>query len=271
MNQIIVDSNKKNNWALKELILYRDLFYTLAWREFKVRYAQTFLGFTWAFLQPIATVIIFTFVFGKTIKVDTSGIPYPVFALIGMTAWTYFSYVVSNAGKSVISESAMIKKIYFPRLIIPLSKAVVGLIDFIITFIIAIILMLYFNIGISVNILWLPFYIILIIISGLGAGIWISALSVRYRDFQHIVPFFVQVGLYATPVAYSAILIPEKYKLVYFIFNPMAGVTEGFRWCVLGIGINNYLIYISATISLLIFLTSVYYFKKTEKLMADIL
>lgn len=271
---IIGTSDKKGllnfNW-LKEIYQYKDLFYTLAWREFRIRYAQTFLGFLWAFLQPVATLFIFFFVFGKAIKVDTGSIPYPVFAMVGMTAWTYFSFVVSNAGKSLVSESSMIKKIYFPRLIIPLSKAFVGLIDFGVSFIIAFILMLYFGVSVSANIIWLPFFLLMIILFGLGAGIWISALSVRYRDFQHVVPFLVQIGLYATPVAYSGSLIPEKYHLLYFMTNPLAGMVEGFRWCVLGTGSLQYTLLFSSLVIFLIFISSLIYFRKVEKVMADIL
>jgi lipopolysaccharide transport system permease protein len=247
------------------------LFFSLAWREFRVRYAQTFLGFSWAFLQPIATLFIFFFVFGKAIKVDTGSIPYPVFALTGLTAWSYFSFVIGTAGRSIITESPMIKKIFFPRLIIPLSKALVGLIDFIISFILLIISMLYFKVFITSDLLWLPLFLLLILMISIGAGIWVSALSIRFRDVQHIIPFFIQIGLYASPVAYSTVLIPEKYQLYYHLLNPLAGVIEGFRWCIVGGDLNvRYLIY-STIMIFIIFISSLIYFKKTEKIMADIL
>lgn len=271
---IIGDSDKSaffNLSRLKELYHYKDLFYTLSWREFRVRYAQTFLGFAWAFLQPLATLFIFFFVFGKAIKVDTGNIPYPVFALTGLTAWTYFSFVVSNAGRSIINEGSMIKKIYFPRLVIPLSKALVGLIDFGISFLMLIIAMISFRVPITMNILWLPAFIILILLASLGLGIWVSALTIRFRDVQHIIPFFIQIGLYATPVAYSSLMIPQKYHLAYYLLNPLAGVIEGFRWCLIGGTINiQYLIFDSAII-LLLFLSSLLYFRKVERVMADIL
>ena len=267
----IIQSNKNLALNVKELLQYKDLFYTLSWREFRVRYAQTFLGFAWAFLQPIATLIIFFFIFGKVIKVDTGNIPYPVFALTGLTAWTYFSFVVSNAGRSIINESNMIKKIYFPRLVIPLSKALVGLIDFVISFILLIIAMIYFKVPVITNIVWIPFFLLLIMLVSVGVGIWVSALSIRFRDVQHIIPFFIQIGLYATPVAYSTIMIPAKYQLAYYLFNPLAGVIEGFRWCMIGGEINaNYLLY-SVLIILIIFISSIFYFRKVEKIMADIL
>jgi len=265
------DSNKKNKLYFKEILNYKDLFYSLAWREFKVRYAQTFLGFAWAFLQPIATLIIFFFVFGKAIKVDTGNIPYPVFALTGLTAWSYFSFVITTAGRSVITESAMIKKIYFPRLVIPLSKALVGLIDFAISFVLLVCAMLYYQIPVTLNLFWSPIFLMLILVVSVGVGIWISALSIRFRDVQHIIPFFIQIGLYATPVAYSSAVIPEQYQLFYHLLNPLAGVIEGFRWCMIGGEINfNYLIY-SIIIILIIFISSIFYFRKVEKVMADII
>ncbi len=268
---VIKAEQNKIHLNLRELFLYKDLFRTLAYREFRVRYAQTFLGFSWAFLQPVATLIIFTFIFGKAIKVDTNGIPYPVFALTGMTAWTYFSYVVSQAGKSIIAEQAMIQKIYFPRLVIPLSKAVVGFVDFGITFLLLVIMMIFYGVTPSVNLIWLPLFILMIIISALAVGIWISALTIRYRDFQHIIPFIIQIGLYATPVAYSTVYVPDKYLLPYYLINPMVGVVEGFRWCITGQGSPHHYIFYSFIIILILFVSSLYYFKKVERTMADII
>jgi lipopolysaccharide transport system permease protein len=265
------DSAKKNSLYFKEIINYKDLFYSLAWREFKVRYAQTFLGFAWAVLQPIVTLAIFFIVFGKAIKVDTGNIPYPVFALTGLTAWTYFSFVVSTSGRSIITESGMIKKIFFPRLVIPLSKAFVGIIDFAVSFCLLLIAVLYYRIPLSLNLLSLPLFLLLILMISLGVGIWVSALSIRFRDVQHIIPFFIQIGLYATPVAYSSGVIPQKYQVLYHVINPLAGVIEGFRWCLFGGELNTlYLLYSTALI-LLIFISSVVYFRRIEKTMADII
>lgn len=265
------DSSKKNLYYFREILNYKDLFYSLAWREFRVRYAQTFLGFVWALLQPIATLLIFFVVFGKAIKVDTGNIPYPVFALTGLTAWSYFSFVVSTSGRSIITESGMIKKIFFPRLVIPLSKALVGIIDFAISFVLLILAMLYFHVPLTINVFWFPVFLILILLISVGVGIWISALSIRFRDVQHIIPFFIQIGLYATPVAYSSVVIPAKYQLLYHLLNPLAGVIEGFRWCMIGGELNvNYLLY-SIIIIVIIFISSIFYFRKVEKIMADII
>ena len=268
----IIDAKKK--WIdinLKELIQYKDLFLTMAYREFRVRYAQTFLGFLWAFLQPLATLLIFTFVFGKAIEVKTGEIPYPVFAILGLTAWSYFSFVVGQSGRSLINAQAMIHKIYFPRLILPLSKAIVGLIDFLITFLIMIVLLFYYGVSPSSNIVWLPLFVIMIIVSSLAIGIWVSALSIRYRDFQHMIPFLIQIGLYATPVAYPMTYIPAKYMLAYHIVNPTAGVVEGVRWSIVGAGAPSPYVFISLGIMLFLFFTSLIYFSRVEKTMADII
>ncbi|WP_017731992.1 ABC transporter permease [Nafulsella turpanensis] len=274
MHRTIVDADKqKLNLNLRELFNYRDLFLILAYRDLKVRYAQTFLGFFWAFLQPAATLLIFTVVFGRAIQVDTDGVPYPLFAITGMTAWTYFAFVLNQSGNSVIGAQEMVKKIYFPRLVIPLSKAVVGFVDFAIAFLILGVMMLFYCFSPSGNILYLPLFILLTIISALAVGIWLSALTIRYRDFQHVVPFLVQFGLYATPTAYPAETIinslPDWAVAIYYL-NPMAGVVEGFRWSVLGGAPPSDFAYISFVLIGILFMSGLYYFRKVERVMADI-
>lgn len=273
-HRIVVDANKSRfSLNLKELIQYRDLFLILAYRDLRVRYAQTFLGLFWAFIQPAATLLIFSVVFGRAVKVNTDGIPYPVFAICGMTAWTYFSFVLNQSGNSIIGAQEMVKKIYFPRLVIPLSKAVVGFVDFIIAFIILFALLVIYKIQPSSNIIFLPLFILLTVVSGLAVGIWLSALTIRYRDFQHIVPFLVQFGLYATPIAYPSDTIvknlPQWATAIYYL-NPMAGVAEGFRWCIIGGTIPSNFAWLSFGIIILLFVTSLLYFKKVERIMADI-
>ena len=271
MVRTIIDNNRKQFFSFIEILQYKDLLYTLAWREFRIRYAQTFLGFLWVLIQPLATLAIFFVIFGKAIKVDTGDIPYPVFALTGITAWSFFSFVVATSGRSLITESAMIKKIYFPRLIIPLSKAFVGLIDFFVGFVLLILSMIYFHVTPSSNLIWLPVFVFFLFLISLGAGIWISALSIRFRDVQHIIPFLIQIGLYATPIAYSVNIIPEKYHLIYYLVNPLTPVIEGFRWCITGGSLNINYVIISFTIITLFVLTSLLYFRKVEQTMADIL
>ena len=274
MHKTVVDAGKRKlSLNLRELVDYQDLFLILAYRDLRVRYAQTFLGFLWAFLQPAATLLIFTVVFGKAVKVDTGGVPYPVFAITGMTAWTYFAFVLNQSGNSIIGAQEMVKKIYFPRLVIPLSKAVVGFVDFAIAFLFLAVLMLAYKFVPSSNIIFLPVFILLAIISALAVGIWLSALTIRYRDFQHIVPFLVQFGLYATPVGYPAETIvnnlPNWAVIIYYL-NPMAGVVEGFRWSILGgIPPSDYA-YISFALIAILFISALFYFRKVERAMADI-
>lgn len=254
---------------LGELIRYKDLFLTLAYRDIRVRYAQSFLGLFWTILQPAINLLIFTLIFGKAIQVDTGGIPYPVFAMAGIIAWSYFSYSLSQAGGSIIQAQQMIKKIYFPRLVIPLSKAVVGLIDFAVAFGLYIILAAWFGHTIPASIVYLPLFILVIIVSSLAVGIWLSALTIRFRDFQYIIPFMVQVGMYITPIAYPATLIPEKYLALYYL-NPMAGVVEGFRWSLVGGAPPHEYAYYSFVVIGLLFISALYYFRKVERQMADI-
>lgn len=270
MSKLIIDADKKTlSLNLKELYHYQDLFWTLAFRDLRVRYAQTFLGILWAIIQPLATLIIFTLIFGKAIEVDTGNVPYPLFALAGMSTWTYFAFVMNQSGNSIIAAQQMVKKIYFPRLIIPLSKAMVGFVDFGVTIAFIVILMLYYGIAPSGNIIYLPFFILMTIIAALAVGIWLSALTIRYRDFQHVVPFMVQFGLYATPIAYPAEIIPAKYQLLYHM-NPMTGIVEGFRWSLLGGNPPHVYAYLSFGIVIFLFVTGLFYFRKIERVMADI-
>lgn len=272
--RVIVDASRRGfSLNLKELLEYRDLFLILAYRDFRVRYAQTFLGLTWAFLQPAATLLIFTVVFGRAVKVDTGGVPYPVFAITGMAAWTYFSFVLNQSGNSILGAQEMVKKIYFPRLVIPLSKAVVGFVDFLIAFAFLFVLMAVYGVMPSVNIVFLPVFILLTIVSALAVGIWLSALTIRYRDFQHVVPFLVQFGLYATPIAYPSETIIDnlpRWGTVLYYLNPMAGVVEGFRWSVLGGAPPHSFVYLSFGVMALLFVTALIYFKRVERVMADI-
>lgn len=272
MMEMKISAKSKTNFTTiaKELWQYRDLVSILAWRDYKVRYAQTFLGFVWAFLQPLATLLIFTLIFSRVAKVDTGEIPYPLFAQSGMLAWTYFAFLISQAGNSIVGAQAMVKKIYFPRLVIPISKAMVGLIDFLISLVILVLIGVYYQFVPSSNIVYLPLFVLLLIIGGLGVGIWVSALTVRYRDFSHLLPFMVQIGMYASPVAYAASMVPEKYQWVYAL-NPMVGVIEGVRWSIIGGAAPGGIIYFSMGVMLLLFFSGLWYFKKVERVMADLI
>lgn len=272
MHKTIIKAGKKSIFPdLKELIRYKDLFLTLSWRDFKVRYAQTTIGLVWAFLQPVVTIIILSMVFGQFVGVETP-VPHLLYTVSGMSIWAYFAYVLTNSGNSIIANQGMVKKIYFPRLIIPLSKAMVGLIDFAITFLILIVLMVYYQVMPSSNAWLAPVFILIGMLAALGAGIWLSALTVRYRDFQHVVPFIVQIGLYVTPVAYPAEFavqdLPKWASTLYFL-NPMAGVIQGFRWSLFGGEAPGGLFWVSLIMVLFLFISSLFYFRKVEDEMAD--
>lgn len=271
-NHKIIDANHSRIIPdFKELYRYKDLFITLTWRDFKVRYAQTTIGLLWALIQPVVTLLILSLVFGKFVGVKTD-IPYLLFAMTGMTIWTYFSFVMTNAGSSIIASQGMVKKIYFPRLIIPLSKAAVGLIDLAISLVIMVIFMIYYGIAPSANAWLAPLFILMGMIAALAVGIWLSALTVRFRDFQHIVPFMVQIGLYVTPIAYPADFamkqLPSWAATIYYL-NPMAGVIQGFRWSIFGGEAPGSMMYVSFAMILFIFVTGLLYFRKVEDEMAD--
>jgi lipopolysaccharide transport system permease protein len=271
MRTVIEAGRPRLSLHLKELFHFRDLLWMLAYRDFKIRYAQTALGILWAVIQPLLTLTIFILVFNKAAKIDSGNIPYPVFAMTGMWAWSYFSYVITQAGQSIINAQSLVTKVYFPRLIIPISKSLVGFIDFIISFALLVILMLVYHVVPSVHIIALPVAILAVILLSLALGIWLSALTIRFRDFQYVIPFMVQIGLYLTPVAYPSSLIPDQYKSLYYL-NPMAGVIDGFRWSLLNTPLpeTRYLIY-SACIIVLLFISAIFYFKKVESTIADII
>lgn len=268
----VIDSNSNSIVPdFRELYQYRDLFLTLSWRDFRVRYAQTTVGLLWALIQPVVTILILSMVFGRFVGVETP-VPHLLYTVTGMSIWTYFSYVLSNAGSSIIANQGMVKKIYFPRLIIPLSKAVVGLIDFAIVLVILVVLMIYYQVSPSSNWWMSPFFLLIGIVAALGVGIWLSALTVRFRDFQHVVPFIVQIGLYLTPVAYPAEFatkqLPSWAASLYYL-NPMAGVIQGFRWSLFGGEAPGSYFWISVAMVVVIFISGLFYFRKVESEMAD--
>jgi lipopolysaccharide transport system permease protein len=256
---------------LRDLWMYRELIYFMIWREVKVRYKQTMLGAAWAIIQPVLTMIVFTFLFGRIAKLPTDGnIPYPIFSYTALLPWGLFVAALNQASRSLTSNQNMVSKIYFPRLVLPLASVLSGLIDFIIAFVILIGLMIYYRIAPSINVLWaLPLFLVLTIITALGVALWLSAINVQYRDVNYALPFMTQFWLFATPVAYSSNLISEKWRLVYSL-NPMAGVVNGFRWALLGVGNGpDAGLWISVGIALLVLISGLFYFRNMEKTFAD--
>jgi len=267
----IIQADKRKRFPdWKEINTYRELMWTLTYRDFRVKYAQTALGFLWAILNPLFTLVILSFVFGTVAKVDTGDVPHILYTIAGLCGWTYFASVLSTAGQSLIASQNMIKKIYFPRLIIPFSKAITGLIDLIVVFVILAILMAIYGFAPSPNLIYLPLFVLMALLAGLTAGIWASALTIRYRDFKQIIPVILRLGMYVTPIAYPASAVPEKFKLLFFI-NPMAGVVEGMRWSIIGGPLPQLELYISFGIVLFFFITGLMYFTKIEKVMVDII
>ncbi|CAD5259149.1 MULTISPECIES: ABC transporter permease [unclassified Imperialibacter] len=266
---LIVSSRPWWKVDFRELLDYRDLFLVLTYKDLRVRYAQTFLGLAWVVVQPIVTLFIFTLIFGKAINVDTGGVPYPIFALAGMSAWNYFAFVMAQSGGSIIGAQDMVKKIYFPRLVLPLSKAIVGLVDFVVALVLLGVVMLYYQQPFSSNVGFVFVFFLFNFFCSLAMGVWLSALTIRFRDFQHVVPFMVQIGLYASPIAYPSSMVPEKWQLYYYL-NPMAGIVEGMRWSLIGGGELSHYSYISFGITVLLFITGVLYFHRTERIIADI-
>ena len=256
---------------LRDLWTYRELVYFMVWRDVRVRYKQTMLGAAWAIIQPVLTMLVFTFIFGRVAKLPTdSNIPYPIFSYVALLPWGLFVTALNQASRSLTSNNNMITKIYFPRLVLPLASVLSGLVDFVIAFVILIGMMIYYGIIPSLNALWaLPLFLLLAIITALGVALWLAALNVQYRDVNYALPFMTQFWLFLTPVAYSAALISEKWQLVYSL-NPMAGVVNGFRWALLGTDTGpGPEMAISVVISLLILIGGLFYFRNMEKTFAD--
>ena len=218
---------------LRELWHYRDLLYFLTWREISIRYKQTVLGFTWAVLQPLLTMLVFTVFLGRLARVPSDGIPYPVFSYLGLLPWTYFANAVTRSGTSLVSNANLVSKVYFPRLLIPLSGTLSALVDFAVAFVLLLVLMLFYGVAIKPTLLLVVPLTVLASLAALGVGMWLSALNVQYRDVQHAVPFLIQLWMFATPVVYPASIVPERWRLV-FSLNPLAGVIEGYRAAALG-------------------------------------
>ena len=267
---LIIEPNRTTGAFFRELLRYRELFYFLAWRDILVRYKQTVIGIAWSVLRPLLTMLVFTVVFGRLARLSNEGVPYPILVFSAMLPWQYFSNAMQESSNSLIAESRLISKVYFPRLIVPASSVIVSAVDFLISLALLGLLMLGYSFVPSWTFLFMPFFFLLATLAALGAGFWLSALNVKYRDFRYIVPFLVQFGLYVSPVGFSSSVVPERWRLLYSL-NPMVGVIDGFRWCVQGTASSLYLpgFLISAAISVLAFFSGVWFFRRTERFFAD--
>lgn len=256
---------------LSELWDFRDLLFFLTWRDIAVRYKQTILGATWAILQPILTMVVFSVIFGGLAKLPSEGIPYPIFTYTALLPWQLFAFALNNASNSLIGSQNLISKVYFPRLLIPLSSVLTGIVDFCIAFVVLLGMMAFYGLEVTTSILWLPFFVLLAVTSAVAIGLWLSALNVKYRDVRYVVPFLTQIWMYATPVAYSSSLIPENWRWLYSL-NPITGVVEGFRWAILGkSGLDTFSLGVSSLAVLILLVSGLYYFKQMEAHFADII
>jgi lipopolysaccharide transport system permease protein len=263
--------HERNYWA--DLWRYRELFQVLAWRDLAVRYKQTVIGAAWAVIRPVITMIVFTVIFGRIAKLPSDGAaPYPLMVFAGMLPWTFFATGLSEASNSLINNANLISKVYFPRLIVPTATVVVAFVDFLITFSILIVLMAWYQYAPGWQMLVLPAFVVLAFLASMGPALWITALNVKYRDFRYVIPFIVQFGLYVSPVGFSSSVVPEEWRLIYSL-NPMVGVIDGFRWCILGGESHLYLPGLAASLCVTAFFLwyGIHRFRATEKSFADLI
>jgi len=257
---------------LRDLWIYRELVYFLTWRDLKVRYKQSVLGVLWAIIKPFLAMVVFTIFFGNLAKMPSDGLPYPVWSYTGLLPWEFFAAALSVSARSMLTSGSMVSKIYFPRIIVPLSSVFANLVDFLIAFVILIGMMFVYHITPTINVLWLPAFMLLAIVTALGVGLWFSALLVMYRDVNYMLPFITQLWMFISPVVYASSIVPEKWRVLYSL-NPMAGVVEGFRWALLGTqqSISPVMIAISSTIALTLFISGLFFFRRMERVFADMI
>jgi lipopolysaccharide transport system permease protein len=272
MNELVIEAGRTERQYWQDLWRYRELFYFLAWRDILVRYKQTAIGIAWALIRPFLTMVVFTIVFGQLAKLPSQGVPYPILVFAGLLPWQFFSNALSECSGSLVGNANLISKVYFPRLIVPASAVIVSLVDFMISGMILLGLMAWYNFIPDWRILTLPLFILIALLASMGAGLWLAALTVEYRDFRFIVPFIVQFGLYISPVGFSSSIVPEQWRLLYSL-NPMVSVIDGFRWAILGGDAKIDLPGFSLSLSLVFLLlwSGIWYFRRMERTFADVI
>ena len=271
--EIIIEPGRASKQYWRDLWYYRELFYFLAWRDILVRYKQTVIGIAWSVIRPLLTMVVFTVVFGKLAGLPSDGgVPYPVMVFAAMLPWQFFSNSLGDSSNSLIANANMLTKIYFPRLIVPVSTVIVSLTDFLISFVILTGLMIWYHVVPDLKLLTLPLFLLMALIASMGFGLLFAALNVKYRDFRYVIPFVVQLGLYISPVGFSSSVVPEKWRLIYSL-NPMVGVIDGFRWAIIGGNVKLYWpgFILSVALSLGFFVLGIYYFRKVERTIADVI
>lgn len=258
--------------SLRDLWIYRELLFFLTWRDIKVRYKQTLLGATWAVLQPVLTMVVFSFIFGELAKLPSEGVPYPIFTYVALLPWQLFVFALNSSSNSLVASQNLISKVYFPRLVIPFSSVLAGIVDFFIAFLILLVMMAYYKVQFSLlSMVLLPVFTLLALLTAIAVGLWLSALNVQYRDIRYVVPFLTQLWFYATPIAYTSSLIPEKWHWLYSL-NPMTGVVDGFRLAILGKSVlDPFSLGISIAVVIALLFGGLIYFKRMEDVFADII
>lgn len=271
-DELIIEAGRTEGQYWRDLWRYRELFYFLAWRDILVRYKQTAIGVVWALLRPFLTMVVFTVVFGRIAKLPSNGIPYPILVFAAMLPWQFFSMALSEASSSLVGNANLISKVYFPRLIIPAGAVITSMVDFLISFVLLIVLMAWYRFIPDWRILTLPLFTGIAFLAALGPGLYLTALNVKYRDFRYIIPFIVQFGLFISPVGFSSDVIPEKWRLLYAV-NPMVGVIDGFRWAICRGSAQLYLpgFLLSMAVTVFFLWLGVWYFRRTEKTFADVI
>jgi lipopolysaccharide transport system permease protein len=272
MTQLIIEADRTEQQYWRDLWRYRELFFFLAWRDLLVRYKQTFVGVGWSLIRPLLTMIVLTVVFGKLGKMPSGGLPYPLLVLCGMLPWQFFSTAMAESGNSLVLNSNMISKVYFPRLVIVVSSVMTSFVDCFISGVFLVALMIWYHCSPPLTVLCLPFFVLLAFGASLGVGLWVAALMVQYRDFRFIVPFMVQFGLYISPVGFQSSVVPERFRLLYAL-NPMVGIIDGCRWCLLGAQNDIYRMGLGVSVIevIVLVMSGVWYFRKTEQTFADII
>ena len=256
--------------GLDELWRYRHLIQFFIWRDLKVRYKQTILGASWAIIQPLFTMVVFSLFFGRLAGVPSDGVPYPIFSYAALVPWTYFANAVTQSSNSLVINANLLKKIYFPRMTMPIATVGAGVVDFLLSFTILVLMMFFYGIYPTRNIIWLPLLLILALITSLGVGLWLSAMNVQFRDIRYVVPFLVQAWMFLTPIAYPSSIVPEVWRPLYAL-NPMVGVVEGFRWALLGTDTApGPMVLVSSIVSIGLLVSGVYYFRRLERTFADV-
>lgn len=272
MSRIVIEAGRTEGQYWKDLWRYRELFYFLAWRDILVRYKQTVIGVAWSVVRPFLAMVVFTVIFGKLAKLPSQGVPYPILVFSAMLPWQFFANALSEASGSLIANSNLLAKVYFPRLVVPASSLIVSLVDFLISCVLLALIMAWYGFAPGWRIVTLPFFVAVVIAAAMGAGTWLAALNVKYRDFRYIVPFLVQFGMFVSPVAFSSEIVPSQWRFWYSL-NPMVGVIDGFRWAILGTSFPLYLpgFILSLSLVAVLLVFGIRFFRKTERTFVDVM